>query len=171
MSTRPQLSSAMTRIKAHMMTQIIRLIQLFYFYVSLIQLSGGVWPLCAHEGWWPLMRFSVVGTDVLIFSLFWLQPGDGDGDGTGFTPRPKRSLKLKPSRGRMKRANQSKNQQPLSCKYCWETFTYSSKPIRLSVGQTQRSRFNVLSDSGLSIPAKPGCTLAASLSLFFNLSH
>lgn len=53
-----------------------------------------------------------MGTDVLIFSLFWLQPGDGDGDDTGFTPRPKRSLKLKPSRGRMKRANQSKNQQP-----------------------------------------------------------
>lgn len=37
MSTRPQLSSVMTRIEAHMMTQIIRLIQLFYFYVSLIQ--------------------------------------------------------------------------------------------------------------------------------------
>lgn len=111
MSTRPRLSSAMTRIKAHMMTQIIRSIQLFYFYVSLIQLSGGVWPLCAHGGWWPLMRFPVVGTDVLILSLFWLQPGDGDGEDTGFTPRPKRSLKLKPSRGRMKRANQSKNQQ------------------------------------------------------------
>lgn len=65
----------------------------------------------------------VFGHFVLIFSLFWLQPGDGDGDDTGFTPRPKRSLKLKPSRGRMKRANQSKNQQPLSCRYCRGTFT------------------------------------------------
>lgn len=129
-------------------------------FLFLCEFNPVVWrPLCAHEGWWPIMRFSVVGTDVLIFSLFWLQPGDGDGDDTGFTPRPKRSLKLKPSRGRMKRANQSKNQQPLSCKYYRETFTYSSKPIRLSsekqIQRSQRSFYSreaLLLHPGLTIP-------------------
>lgn len=66
---------------------------------------------------------SIKATYVLIFSFILLQSRDEDGDATGFTSRPKRALNLRCSQGRMKRANQSKNQQPLSCKHCRKTST------------------------------------------------